>query len=181
MKIFCVGLSRTGTSSVNKALRILGYHAKHYPALGRLYFLRLQGIRRKELRRYDALSDIAVLRFYKKLDKQFSGSRFIQTVREKESWLNSCADYLRQKRGVATTANARRLRIDIYGVPDFDRDMFSAAYDRHLADVKEYFNGRERDLLTMNIVEGDGWHPLCEFLGNEVPDVAFPRENAQRG
>ena len=179
MKIFCIGLSRTGTSSVNKALRILGYHAKHYPALGRLYFLGLQGIKRKELRRYDAMSDIAVLRFYKQLDRRFPGSRFVQTVREKESWLNSCAEYLRQKRGIPTTANARRLRIDIYGVPDFDRDLFSAAYDRHLADVKAYFDRREQDLLTMNVVEGDGWQLLCEFLGKKVPNVAFPRENAR--
>lgn len=24
---------------------------------------------------------------------------------------------------------------------------------------------------------GDGWGPLCEFLGEEVPDTAFPRGN----
>lgn len=24
---------------------------------------------------------------------------------------------------------------------------------------------------------GDGWEPLCEFLGKEVPDVPFPRLN----
>ena len=26
---------------------------------------------------------------------------------------------------------------------------------------------------------GDGWEPLCEFLGKEVPDVPFPRRNDQ--
>lgn len=179
MKIFCIGLSRTGTTSLNAALEVLGYRARHYPALGRLYPLGLQGIKRQELRRYDALSDIPVLRFYKQLDRKYPGSRFIQTVREKESWLKSCAEYLRRKQDMPMSAAARKLRIDIYGVAEFDREMFGAAHDRHLADVKRYFSGRERDLLTMNIIEGDGWHLLCEFLEKDVPNVGFPRENSQ--
>lgn len=30
-------------------------------------------------------------------------------------------------------------------------------------------------LLVLNVSEG--WEPLCSFLGKDVPDVPFPREN----
>jgi hypothetical protein len=32
-------------------------------------------------------------------------------------------------------------------------------------------------LLIMNITEGDGWAPLCKFLGRPIPDVPFPKLN----
>jgi hypothetical protein len=28
---------------------------------------------------------------------------------------------------------------------------------------------------------GDGWGPLCEFLGKPVPEVPFPHANARNG
>ena len=33
----------------------------------------------------------------------------------------------------------------------------------------------EENLLVFNVKEG--WGPLCEFLGEELPDEAFPRRN----
>ena len=33
----------------------------------------------------------------------------------------------------------------------------------------------EKNLLVFNVKEG--WGPLCEFLGEELPDEAFPRRN----
>ncbi|KAI7184995.1 hypothetical protein KC363_g7395 [Hortaea werneckii] len=47
------------------------------------------------------------------------------------------------------------------------------AYRHHYRDVRE-FVPRER-LLEFRLQEG--WAPLCEFLGREVPDVPFPHVN----
>ncbi|KAI7371820.1 hypothetical protein KC354_g316 [Hortaea werneckii] len=47
------------------------------------------------------------------------------------------------------------------------------AYRHHYRDVRE-FVPRER-LLEFRLQEG--WGPLCEFLGREVPDVPFPHLN----
>ncbi|KAF2489752.1 hypothetical protein BU16DRAFT_544123 [Lophium mytilinum] len=47
------------------------------------------------------------------------------------------------------------------------------AYRRHYAEVREMVP--EGRLLEFRL--GEGWGPLCAFLGREVPDVPFPHEN----
>lgn len=37
----------------------------------------------------------------------------------------------------------------------------------------------EERLLEWNVE--DGWKPLCEFLGKEVPETPFPRTNDKDG
>lgn len=51
-----------------------------------------------------------------------------------------------------------------------------AAYRHHYRDVRELVP-KER-LLEFELK--DGWGPLCEFLGKEVPEVPFPHENETR-
>jgi len=48
------------------------------------------------------------------------------------------------------------------------------AYTRHNAAVKGLVP--EKQLLVYQV--GEGWERLCDFLGKDVPDVAFPHENA---
>ncbi|KAK5995394.1 hypothetical protein PT974_03798 [Cladobotryum mycophilum] len=47
------------------------------------------------------------------------------------------------------------------------------AYQRHYKEVRETVP--KEQLLDFKLQ--DGWGPLCEFLGKEVPDVPFPHEN----
>jgi hypothetical protein len=48
-----------------------------------------------------------------------------------------------------------------------------AAFEKHVKEVKE-FVPPER-LLVYEVTQG--WEPLCEFLGVEVPDEPFPHRN----
>src|ERR1700722_1042920 len=80
---FCVwgiGLTRTGTSSLNDALRILGFEAEHWPSLHSL----LHGHVR-------AATDECVAAVYKFLDLRYPGSKFILTERPIDDWLRSTA------------------------------------------------------------------------------------------
>jgi hypothetical protein len=43
--------------------------------------------------------------------------------------------------------------------------------------VTDYFRGRPHDLLVVDWEAGHGWPELCRFLGRDVPDQPFPREN----
>ena len=49
-----------------------------------------------------------------------------------------------------------------------------------ILDCKLKFNLKglvpEKQLLVYQV--GEGWERLCDFLGKDVPDVAFPHENA---
>ena len=49
------------------------------------------------------------------------------------------------------------------------------AYQRYHEDIRRLVPEERR--LEYRL--GDGWGPLCEFLGVEVPDVEFPRKNAR--
>src|SRR5215212_6804140 len=88
-KVFGIGLSRTGTTSLTKALRILGYRAVHCP----LSIVRFNGkglqLSAEVVDRYDAFTDSPVARMYRELDYACPGSKFILTTRPIEKWMAS--------------------------------------------------------------------------------------------
>ncbi|KAI1324217.1 hypothetical protein F5Y16DRAFT_312138 [Xylariaceae sp. FL0255] len=46
-------------------------------------------------------------------------------------------------------------------------------YDEYYRRIRELVPPEQR----LEFKPGDGWEPLCAFLGKEVPDVPFPHEN----
>lgn len=173
-KVFGIGLSRTGTTSLTEALSVLGYRSVHFP-------LSYEGIRE-----YDAATDTTVALWYKRLDKDYPGSKFVLTIRDESSWLESM-EWLFNKSCFFTGGSADwRKRVPwavievnekLYGTCEFDRGKLIEAYRKHYVDVLKYFEGRENDLLVMNIIKGDGWEKICPFLGKPVPDRSFPCVN----
>ncbi len=88
-KVFGIGISRTGTTSLSKALRRLGYDTIHAPLS---IIKRVDGrivLNEEAVRRYEALTDSTVAFMYKELDAAFPGANFILTVRDVEKWLLS--------------------------------------------------------------------------------------------
>ena len=201
MKVFCIGLSRTGTQSLAKALKTLGYNSSHHPPLSFrfdicsrfvLRILKKMGVnnyypyilyrfgtlyfKHDPFTKFDAFSDTPIARFYKRLDRQYPNSKFILTVRDIHSWLKSCKRLFASydfKGGHALT----RLHLDLYGRTVFDRKKFTKAYDRHVRDVYSYFKQREKDLLVINICKGEGWEKLCSFLNKPIPEEPFPNKD----
>jgi hypothetical protein len=163
-----IGLSRTGTTTFCAALVLLGYrNVRHNPLF-------------EELAGLDGGADSGVLLFYKYLDYKFPGSKFVLTLRSRESWLRS-AEYIFGNYPLASRAAdvAIMRRMTIYETVAFDRAKFISAYERHVADVRRYFHDRPNDLLEMDIAGGDGWEKLCPFLGLPVPAVPFPHHHAR--
>jgi len=165
VKIFGIGLSKTGTSSLSRALEVLGYSCVHFPRNDRA------------IAAHDASTDAPVAEIFEELDRRFPGSKFIYTVRDRERWLRSCERYyaVRQRR---PDELAVRLRRAFYGTVEFDAELFAAGYERHEQRVLDYFAGRPDDLLVLDLTGADaGWEKLCGFLGREVPSVDFPLAN----
>jgi len=166
-KIFGIGLSRSGTTSLTEALKILGYSAVHSPTtMG-------------QIRRHDAATDTTVADNFERLDQLFPGSKFIHTFRAKERWLQSCERFwlLMQPR-FDESFLLTELHKQLYGTATFDRERFAAAYDRHLARVERYFESRPQDLLQLSVDASDkAWLPVCDFLGRPVPQQEFPRSH----
>ena len=89
-KIICIGLPKTGTSSLHRALEILGLKSVHYPHDEETVAqLRRGDYRLKVLEENDAVSDVPIAAIYPQLDTAFPGSKLILTTREVDSWIRS--------------------------------------------------------------------------------------------
>jgi hypothetical protein len=99
-KIFCIGLNKTGTTSLHDAFKILGLKSAHYKDdkgnnikdVIQNNYLEGNNIL-KELEEYDVFSgwDKAPhsIDIFKEFDKQYPNSKFILNTRDINSWLDS--------------------------------------------------------------------------------------------
>ena len=175
-KIFCIGLSRTGTKSLTNALNILGYKAIHFPDIYDYNEGELK-LNTKILKKYDAFVDTYVSRFFKELDNKYPGSNFILTVRDKKPWLRSCKKFFAKKTETKNTKKLNKLRKDLYNSSSFNKKKFSVSYDKHFKNTLSHFENRRSDLLITDICKGEGWEKLCPFLNKPYPKQPFPYSN----
>ncbi|MBW4618443.1 MAG: hypothetical protein KME17_03525 [Cyanosarcina radialis HA8281-LM2] len=176
-KIFVIGLAKTGTSSITDALKILGFRSIHWPPIGRLAAEDLLEFYWPWwLNKFEAFSDVPVTQFFVELDRRFPNALFIQTIRDRDSWLKSCRKHFAVGSTEKKYELVRAIHQSLYGANIFEEKTFTAAYDRHMATVKEYFQDRS-DFITLDVCSGEGWDKLCSFLNKDVPELPFPHQN----
>ncbi len=176
-KIFCIGLSRTGTKSLTVALYILGYNIIHYPSDEQTLKDLIEGnYNFSVLKDYDGISDITVSSYFAQLHKLFPNSKFILTVRNKEDWLRSFQKHWSDRPPFEDpTQNEiymkvrRLLRASVYGTYKFNRDRMSYVYDLHKKNILDYFKNKPRSLLVLNIFNKKAWKKLTKFLNVPKP------------
>jgi hypothetical protein len=171
-KIFCIGFHKTGTTSLDVALKNLGYRVTgpngvddpdiEKNVLDMAYEL---------VEKYDAFQDNPWPIIYKQLDVKYPGSKFILTLRDPDSWIKSQVKQFGHKE--------TPMRKWIYGVgyPEGNEDIYIKRFKQHNIEVQEYFKDRPEDLLVMDFSKGDGWEKLCPFLGVDIPKISFPHAN----
>lgn len=178
-KVFCIGLNKTGTTSIGDALEHLGYRRSGWDPIKssalilRWYEERLEPIH-SHVHQYDVFEDLPWPLLYKEMDIHYENARFILTVRKTpEIWLDSQIRHLNRIENYFGTKL-------VYGSFSAERDpeMFLNRYIKHIEDVNSYFSGRPHKLLQLTIQESLGWNELCNFLeiGN-VPNIPFPHSN----
>jgi len=133
MKIFGIGLSRTGTVSLTIALKILGYNVIHSPRPELVPELL------HELRKWDGATDAPIALAFEEIDRMFPDSKFILTTRSLESWLKSYENYLSKRPKQAT--NVAVMQKKLYGSVEFNKEEYTKAFNKHHAKVIEYYNG----------------------------------------
>jgi hypothetical protein len=183
MKVFCIGLNKTGTRSLHDALQILGLRSVHWGgpvqstavARGRMIRETIEQSLRDGrplldgLEEADAYSDILALSSnFDVLDRQYPGSKFILTVRDLDDWLDSRRRHVEQN----VERQARGEYAGTFLVVDYP--AWTEERVDHDSRVRAYFSGRPDDLLVMDIAGGDGWEQLCPFLDLPVPSEPFP-------
>ncbi len=101
------------------------------------------------------------LTYFKELDKQYPGSKFILNTRDKQAWLKSRANHHvgSQKGPTLIELNAKILNLS----PNEVLSIWSQEWDEHHIAVIEYFKDRPNDLLVFNI-DIDTPELISEFL-----------------
>lgn len=184
-KVFGVGFHKTGTSSLARALKVLGYRTIHGDSSaswhggdegrGLIELIEAGYYQLPTLDLFDAFLDNPYFTIWQQLAESFPDARFVLTVRDEQQWLDSCLRYYKGRR-------IRPMRSWMFGEhadPTSSPDAQAAwlkAYRAHNAAVLNYFQGKS-NLLVMDIFSGDGWAKLCDFLQQPVPRRGFPHAN----
>jgi len=171
-KVFCIGFHKTGTSSLGRALRQLGYRVTGPNDISNPNVAQeVYATAFKLVEEFDAFRDNPWPLLYKELDQRYPGSKFIFTMRPADSWIKSVV--VNFGRGVTP------MREWIYGVgcPKGNEAIYLERYERHNREVLEHFRGRRDNFLALEITAGEGWEKLCEFLNKTAPDAPFPHVN----
>ena len=166
-KVFGIGLSKTGTTSLNAALEILGYKSIHYPPLDQLFSL---------LSSNDAATDTPVACCFKELLQIYPDAQFIYTQRDQDAWLQSARSEFAGR--PVFEPWKREVRRRLYGSIEWDEGSFRAGYLRHHQHVQAVFAEKQQQLLSIDLVGGAGWQQICSFLNRSIPTRPFPHLNA---
>ena len=178
MKIFGIGMMKTGTSTLSACLTELGYH--HAPYTPKL----LRQIKQNDyaqvplhIAQYDSFDDHPWPSVYPWLDENYPDSKFILTTRkDSETWYRSISQHAK-RRG----PTIERKLVYGYAMPQWDKASHIAQYEAHNEAVQAYFADWPDKLLVLCWENGDGWGELCRFLGHEVAKRPLPHANASRG
>mmetsp|Transcript_46621 Transcript_46621/g.130003 ORF Transcript_46621/g.130003 Transcript_46621/m.130003 type:complete len:373 (+) Transcript_46621:237-1355(+) len=189
-KVFGLGLSKTGTTSLHAALNILGYRDMegqpgfwdlldaddslvfHDPDMRQTPGLvsRLQAFFKDKNSR--AATDFPLSIFFDELLQAFPTALFVMTTRELKSWYGSAKKQMSQD---AHAPYNIRNRFAAYHTGKADHHMFPKAFVQHYKNVLR--NVPCCQLLPMDIVGGQSWETLLPFIGHateEVEGVDFP-------
>ena len=195
MKIICAGMGKTGTKSITKALRHLGFtvfdaEEQIFDFMDHWVDVLQNGVPLDAKRVYqdaDALNDIPGNFFWEEILQAFPDCKVILSERDEDSWVKSM---VRQLEAV-TAAKSRIMSMlsptmkKMYFVGDSLIDALVGTHNKRSICVLRKCYRLHQDhvksvvtpdkLLVYNVKQG--WKPLCDFLGCEVPKVVFPHEN----
>lgn len=197
-KIFGIGFSKTGTTSIEMALEELGYRVcrGHWERSHTFYLLALYIHRDYDeifriVEYWDAFADgpWGGTDLYVELYRRLPRSKFILTVRDPDRWYDSFEKLVTMFDLNPETALAAYHANGMYGSAYFFKHVFGIEtlagnrekiinhYRMYNEQVMEFFSKNSADFMVFDATQGDGWEKLCGFLNVGAPDKRFPHAN----
>ncbi len=195
LEIIGAGFGRTGTNSLKLALERLGFGPCHHmfevrdnPALLPNWEAAARGETvdwDEVFRGYRSQVDWPGARYWRQLAQHFPKAQVM--VRDPDAWFDSVqatiAPFL-AARGTHPSPHVNAIaemghqavEVQIFEDRLSDREHATQIFKKHIAEVQSEIPADR--LLTFDL--RDGWRPLCDFLGVEVPDVPFPKTNSSK-
>ena len=190
LKVVGAGLGRTGTASLKVALeQLLGGRCYHMsecfgnPAHPPLWLAAARGRPDWEaiFKGYVATVDYPACGFWRQLADHYPEAKVLLTVRDPDKWFESTRE----------TILSDGIRELTTLTPDqaFFQETVYKDYAGHFGDrafVTDYFRRHNEAVIAaipgdrLLVYEvGQGWEPLCAFLGLPAPSTPFPHVNTR--
>lgn len=177
VKVFCIGLQKTGTKSLKHLMRRMGYrHYKRTAYASKLWWDGDVAGLVDTMEAFDSAEDWPWPLCWREMDAAFGDrARFILTRRTNaEAWLDSITRW-----SLRTNPEGHsRTRIYGYAYPHGAEQAYLDFYEGHLVAVRAAFADRPHQLLEICFEEGDGAEAVAEFLGEEPPRRGAVHQNS---
>ena len=183
-KVFCIGSNKTGTTSLDAAMKILGF--KSMPEeLAYSYILRdkdsknqvnnFRNLMKTNTQNFNFFEDLPFCfgNNYKLIDHFYPDAKYILTLRDPEAWFSSCNRWIE-------ALNCKPIYSWIWGI-DFsfeNKNKIIKLYNKRNSEIIRHFNSTNK-LMELQI-ETATYRILCQFLGIDLDSVSkldFPMEN----
>lgn len=200
-KIFCIGCNKTGTTSLEKAMRDLDFIVGDQREAELLFDDWIKRDYRKLIKYCKTAvffqdSPFSHPYTFIAIDQAFPSSKFILTVRDNaDQWYDSLIRFhskLWSKWKIPPTSEDLKNAIYLYkGRPyhtrmhthnvteeePYNKRVLIDDYNRHNKNVIDYFRFRQNDLLVLNVAEPNAYKKLTTFLNIQTEKTEFPWEN----
>jgi len=202
LKVIGAGFGRTGTLSLKLALEQLGfgpcYHMAEVMARPEhdAKWLALARGETKDWRPmlagFNATVDWPTAYFWRELAADNPEAKIILTLRDPQAWYASAAatifarmlefEALRAENRTETLDPARRRHMEMVNTLIVDRTFRGSLDAANAIAVFATHNDAVRRSVPPDRLlvyePGQGWEPLCRFLGVAVPETPYPRVNS---
>jgi hypothetical protein len=189
LKIVGTGLGRTGTMSLKRALEMLGFGPCHHMIevfehrdSVPLWIEAGKGHPHWDaiFKDFSSMVDYPGCKFWRELTAYYPTAKVLHSVRDPNEWFDSTQATIFSP--LSPAANAPPPLNEFFAMlfKDFgdkihDRDYMVAYFKRHTEEVVRTI---PRDRLLV-YEAGQGWAPLCQFLGVPAPAEPFPQVNTR--
>lgn len=167
-KVFIIGLPRTATTSVCLATLHLGFKTAHTAYTS------------QTMEHAQVIADTPIFCDYQQLTSQHPDAKFIYLTRNLIGWIPSIKQLLKrmytnlQRTDGGFNPVLKRCYNEIFyplTLENIDDDDFLATcYQRHFESARQFFKGREKDLLIIDVNDDDSYSALVEFLAISKKD-----------
>jgi hypothetical protein len=193
LQVIGSGLGRTGTKSLQTALAMLGFGPCHHmvevfarPESMALWIEASSGRPRwdKIFAGFRSAVDYPSSAHWRALAAYYPAAKVLHTVRDPDEWFDSTHATIFSPQGKAVSEMAN----ETSELGAFFKS-FTGPLEGHLHDrtfLTDYFRRHTEAVQAAIPPErllvyqaGQGWAPLCSFLGVAVPDEPYPCENSR--
>lgn len=203
-KVFCIGMNKTGTTSLKFEFMRLGYNVGDQREIEHKYWAwktKQWDVIVDYCKNYDFFQDFpfSFPNTYKEMDNVFD-AKFILTIRNSaDEWYESLLRF--QTKTGAFNSNGKLPKAEslksagyvrpgwmydthksLFNVTDddlYNKEILTNTYNKYNKEIIDYFGDR-KDFLVLNLAEKGSYARFLNFLGKESPYNNFLHKNKSK-